>query len=220
MKSFFQALFAKRLVQHSDAFALTRKALWHSIAKSIKLQQSEGKSIWLVAHFHETFTECQSMLESNGIDYIVETVPVSPSWFETHARNAGHLVHLWLADLATPILRTENDDLTELPFRIAMMVAERHPFGPRDEKLIACARSLPATVEVGYFLAMEDELVKRLIPDQLIELMKTMGLQEQDLISSSIITKRLQKFIRRGSETADVAGDAESAKQWYEMQQS
>jgi hypothetical protein len=106
-----------------------------------------------------------------------------------------------------------------VPYRVAMMVAERHPYGPKDQRITEFALSLPARVEIGYYLAMEDELVNRLIPDHLIELLKTMGLQEQDLISSAMVTKQLRRFLRKGAKTTDIAGDAESAEQWFELQE-
>ncbi len=168
-------------------------------------------------HFQDTFSDCQTMLEQHGIEYFIETEPMSETWFRDHSDDAGKLVHLLLADLTAPFVADPESEI-QVPYRVAMMVAERHPYGPKDEQLLNFAASLPAKVEVGYFLAMEDELVKRLVPEQVIDLLKTMGLQEQDLISSAMLTKQMRRFIRRGAETSDVAGDAESAQQWYEMQ--
>ena len=217
VKSFFKSLFARRLIQHPDSFALSRAALWNSIAESIRLQQSMGKSVWLVAHFLDTFSDCQTMLEQHGIDYFLATAPISSDWFDDHAMDPGNHVHLLLTDLAQP-LRSDPESEVIVPYRIAMMVAERHPCGRKDEQLAEFALSLPAKVEIGYYLAMEDELVKRLIPEHLIELLKTMGLQEHDLISSSMVTKRLRRFLDKRTTMTDIAVDAESAKQWFELQ--
>jgi len=221
MKSFFRSLFRKRLTRHPDSFALSRDALWNSIAKTIQLQQSMGKSVWLVAHFLDTFTDCQEMLEQNEIDYIVETETVSESWFETHSQSADTHVRLLLADLAEPLVTdpdtaTEQADISSL--RIAMMVVERHPFGPNDDVIVKFAESLPAKVEIGYFLSLDDEIVKQMVPTQMIDLLKAMGLQEQDLISSSMVTKRLKKLIVRGSRDDQQGGAFDSAKEWFALQ--
>ncbi len=160
------------------------------------------------------------MLEQHGIDYFIETEPVTSTWFIDHGKEPGKLVHLLLADLAKPFTSgTESEVEIIVPYRVAMMVAERHPYGPRDQRITEFALSLPARVEIGYYLAMEDELVNRLIPDHLIALLKTMGLQEQDLISSAMVTKQLRRFLRKGAKTTDIAGDAESAEQWFELQE-
>ena len=217
MKALLRRIFGKPFSRHPDSFALTRKVLWQSIADSIHLQQSLGKSVWLVAHFEETFLSCQEMLERNQIDYVVETQNLNKEWFDDPSNLTPSPVRLWLADLVLPL--DKNKELSpSTHYPIAMMIAERHPFGPKDEVLIDVARAAPVKVELGYFMAMEDELVKRLIPPQLIELMKTMGLQDQDLISSSIITRRLEKLIRKGTATADIAQEAESAAHWFALQ--
>lgn len=217
MKSFFRSLFGKRLTRHPDSFALTRTALWNSIAQSIQLQQSMGKSVWLVSHFLDTFTDCQEMLERSGIDYFVETDPVTESWFRDHKESAGSHVRLLLADLAKPLV-VDAEEFEGPQLRIAMMVVERHPFGPTDDLLVEFAGSLPAKVEIGYFLSLNDELVKRMVPPQMVDLMKALGLQEQDLISSAMVTKRLKKLIERESQVGIPETVAESAAQWFEMQ--
>ena len=216
MRSFFRYLFANRITRHPDTFGMTRERLWDSIAGSIRLQQSMGKSVWLLAHFPETYLACQAMLEQHEIDYFVETDGVSTSWFFERSAAGAH-VRLLLGDLIKPI--EFEDDVEVCDLKIAMMAVERHPYEPVDDRLLAFASSLPAKVEVGYFLAIDDELVKRLVPDQLIDLLKAMGLQDHDLITSSLVTRRLKKLIGRMSETAQAVEGAESALAWFETQE-
>ena len=219
MKSLLQFLFRRRLTRHPDSFALTRTALWNSIARSIQLQQSQNKSVWMIAHFLDTFTECQEMLESNGIEYIVDTEQVSEQWFHEYSKSAEQQVRLMLADMTKPIF-SDPEQYDGASLRIAVMVVERHPFGPKDDLLTEFASSLPAKVELGYFLSLDDEIVKRMVPPQMIDLLRAMGLQDQDLISSSMLTKRLKKLIERGSRDGDSNVVAESASQWFALQDS
>ena len=197
---------------------MTRDALWKSIAHSIKLQQSMGKSVWVIAHFLESFSDCQTMLEQHGIDYFVETEGVSESWFDDHSESAGTHVRLLLADLAKPIVIDPEAEPDASRLKIAMMVVERHPFGLRDDAIAAFADSLPAKVELGYFLALDDELITRMVPVQMIDLMKAMGLQEHDLISSSMVTRRLQKLIERTSAKTQDGPTTSSAAEWFERE--
>ena len=175
-----------------------------------------GKAVWLVAHFPGTYTDCQAMLESHDIDYFVETEPTSKAWFAEHSAAPDPLVRLLLADLLKP-LEFEQGEAIGNKTRIALMVAERHPWAQMEERVSRFADSLPVKIEVGYFLALDDELVKRIVPQQMIELLKTMGLQEHDLISSSMVTKRIKKAIHRTS-AVDGSETAESAAEWFEMQ--
>ena len=57
----------------------------------------------MIAHFLDTFTECQEMLESNGIEYIVDTEQVSEQWFHEYSKSAEQQVRLMLADMTKPI---------------------------------------------------------------------------------------------------------------------
>jgi len=174
------------------------------------------KSVFLVAHFAETFSDCQTMLEDNEIDYFIETESITKSWVQDHSNAAGNHVHLLIADLAKPLV-IDPDEPNLSSVELAMMIVERHPFGPRDDRVIEFANSLPAKVEVGYFLALEDMLVQRMVPTQMIDLLKAMGLQDRDLISSSMVTSRLRKLIQRSEKDGQPFEDAESAEQWFEM---
>ena len=163
MKSLLKFFFARQLTQHPDSFALTRAPLWNSIAASIKLQQSMGKSVWLVAHFPATYLDCQKMLEEQGIDYHVETETLTRD--QTSAPANQQTLRLFLADLLQPIQREAGTDApAPSKERIAMMVVERHPCSTNNERLVEFARSLPNRIEIGHFLAMEDQLVRQLVP--------------------------------------------------------
>lgn len=214
MKSFFSLLFRPRLIRHPDSFALTRAALWNSIANAIRLQQSQNRCVWLVAHFPDTFVDCQTMLEQALIPYRILQRPLDLSWFDEHRDDAVSEVQLILADLLNP-MNIQEDVPCEFGHRLAIMVAERHPYGPRDLQLDAFASSLPFTAELGHFLSLQDTIVTRRIPPQAIEMLKTLGLQESDLISSSVIAKRLKKYIRKESAAQDVVQETDSAEQWY-----
>jgi len=217
MRSFWRILFGKRLTRHPDTFALTRESLWDSIAKSIRLQQSMGKAIWLVVHFPDTYLACQAMLEKHDIDYVVETDPVSETWFREKAAVAGPHVRLLLSRLVLP-LQFENDEMADTGSRVAMMVVERHPYAPMDDQLYQFAESLPARMEVGYFLALDDEVVTKMVPREMLDLLKSMGMKDHELVTSSLVTRRLKKAIERKTETAEPAWEAESAADWFQLQ--
>lgn len=197
---------------------MTRESLWNSIAKSIRLQQSMGKTVWLVVHFPDTYVACQEMLEANDIDYCVETETVSQSWYLERASIAGPHVSLLLGDLIAPLGFEDGEIVGDA--KVAVMVVERHPYKPMDDQLRDFANSLPAAkVEVGYFLGLDDEIVTRLVPRQMIDLLKAMGLNDQELITSSLVTRRLTKLIERTSKTAKRVEGAESAADWFQSQE-
>lgn len=216
MKSLLKFFFARQLTQHPDSFALTRAALWNSIATAISLQQSMGKSVWLVAYFPETYLECQKMLEEQGVDYHVETAVLDEARY-LNPEHAPGQTRLFLAELLQPIPFEAKPQPTPDP-RIAMMVIERHPCGAYNEQLIQFARSLPGKIEIGHFLAMDDQMVRQVVPTEMVELMKTMGLSDNDLISSTMVTRLIRRRIKQTTETNRSDEPADSAAQWYQRQ--
>lgn len=217
MKSLFRILFGKRLIQHPDSFALTRSVLWDSIAKSIQLQQSIGKTVWLVVHFPETYLQCQEMLEGHDISYQVETEKINEAWFLQTVGAPSSQTRLLLTDLMRP-LKFESDPAFESEPKIAMMVVERHPHGPVNERLLRFAESIPCKVEVGHFLALDDEMVKQMVPAQMVDLLKTMGLGDNDLISSSMVTRIIKRRIGQTTDRVGADQIANSASEWLELQ--
>lgn len=216
MRSLLRILFGKRLTKHPDSFALTRAVLWDSIARSIRLQQSMGKAVWLVVHFPDTYIQCQSMLEENGINYWVETETVDEAWFRESMATPPDFVRLLLTDLMQPLNFSagEFDKRTE---KIALMVVERHPCGRENDRVLEFGESLPIKTEVGHFLALDDEVVKSLVPPQMFDLMKTMGLDENDLVSSSMVTRILHRRIRQNSSDDGSRQKANSAAEWLQL---
>jgi len=101
--------------------------------------------------------------------------------------------------------------------RMAMMVAERHPYGPRDESLVAFAALFPATVEIGHYVSFDDPVLEQRIPPRAIEVLKSLGMQGNELISSIAVSSRIQKQIRKESATRQITEEADSAAQWYEI---
>ena len=216
MKSLLKLLTGRRLTQHPDSFALTRATLWKSIAQSIKLQQSMGKAVWIVVYFPDTYLDCQTMLEQHRIDYHVETEAIDETRYLDSELTGSKKVGLFLADLLRPIqFESESPDSDS---RIAIMVAERHPCGANNDDLIEFARSLPNKTEIGHFLAMDDELVRQMIPPQMVDLMRTMGLNDNDLISSSMVTRIIHRRIKQTQTISSESQSASSAAQWYELQ--
>ncbi len=216
MLSLLKAFFSShRCVEHPDSFAMTREVLYDGVHNAIKLQQSQGKSVWLVAHFPRVFSECQLMLEKNGIAYqIIDTEP-GAEWLNEHATDAVSDVYLGLSDTLEPLVeRTERDD-GGFSGRIAMMIAERHPYGPRDIRLLAFAKSFPAVVEIGYYVSFEDAVVRQRLPESTLQVLKSFGFDDNALISSLVVSSRIQKRIRKESAGVNVVEETDSAEQWY-----
>lgn len=220
MISFLKSLFSgHRCVEHPDSFAMTREGLYRGMLKAIKLQQSQGKSVWLVSHFPSVFSECQLMLEKNGISYQIMDREITADWLQEHAIDAANDVFLGLSDMLEPPDESCDPPDGDNVFRgrIALMVTERHPYRPRDNRLMAFARSFPAIVEIGYYVAFEDAVVKQRIPESTMQVLKAFGFDDNALISSLVVSSRIQKRIQKESAAVDVLEETDSAEEWYQI---
>lgn len=204
-----------RFTRFDDAYALTRPALWHSLRQTVQSSHHAAKSIWLVVHFTDTFTSLQSELNLWPVDYEIVTKPIDPIHLERSGLLSTAKIKVVLAELIPEIKR---EILLELNsgHTIAMIVVERHPQFKYDDRVESFARALPVRVEFGYYLSLDDEAVRLVINDTSIKILKQLGMDDHQLIASSMVTRRLNKMLRRVAETYRSDKPADSAKLWLE----
>jgi hypothetical protein len=220
--SLFSNLFKRQTFKrHLDSFALTRETLWTSIAEAIQVQHQKGKTVFLVSHFLDSFSASQSLVEAHRFDYEILAKPISNEWLkseitENTAQAPGELkVQLALSDL---LIAPENKfNVPETLPQFAIMVVEIHPLSIRDQQLAEFAESLPGKVELGYFMALDDAVLQRTVSKETIDVLRQLGLGENDLITSSLISKRLRKLLRMQTEKVIEHRESNSADEWYEL---
>lgn len=204
-----------RFTRFDDAFALTRTALWKLLRQTVESPRHSAKTIWLVVHFTDTFAELQSQLDQWQLDYEIVTCPIDPNQLERSGLLAPSQIQVVLAEMIPADMTTMLEP--SLDHTIAMIVVERHPNVRFDLQLETFARSLPRKVEFGHYLALEDEVVKTTINETSIKLLRQLGMSEHELITSNMVTRRLDKVLARAAESYRTNHPADSAKQWLEL---
>lgn len=208
-------LFKKpRFKRFEDAFTLTRDRMWEALRESLSSPEHDEKSIWLVVHFMDTFSELQDRLESWNLDYDVISSRLNASDIDRKGLLKQNSIKLILAELIPqPAEIAAVVDESEMR-KLAMIVAERHPLLAEDQRLESFAKSIPVWVEFGYFLALDDVVVKLAVNDTTVEVLQQLGLDDHELIASNMITRRLEKVLKR--ESAKFSGNtrADSAQEW------
>lgn len=200
-----------------DSFAMTRRSLWAKLKTAISQQQQQGSRIWIVAHFADTFVELQDLLEEWQIEYEICDRELQPQTALDSTRDKDNSVLLVLSDLLT------LTDSAELAFddsvTIAMIVVEKHPLVAIDDKLEAFSKSLPCRVRFGYYLAIDDVVVRKVINETTIQILKQLGMKEHELITSNMVTRRLDKVLKREGKLLNTNHRADSAEEWYQLNQ-
>ncbi|MCH2181192.1 MAG: hypothetical protein MK108_04230 [Mariniblastus sp.] len=198
-----------------DSYALTRPSLFNSLRDSIENRAGPEQVIFLVAHFTDVFTELQDALESWNLPYDIITQVVNERWLEQVPHGTRPPVFLTMAEmLATEMSSVKTSDTS---LSVAMMIVERHPLGHYDQKIESFARQLPCPVELGYFLAMDDEIMKQFINQDMILLLKQLGLREHDLVTSHMVTRRLNRATKKMAKRVKQEQTALSASEWFRL---
>lgn len=199
---------------HEDSYARTRQSTLNGLRKAITDRVDAGDRVLLVAHFPDKFEEIQNSLHSWSLDYDILSKTTGPkNLIEVFNQNQGKIL-LCLSSLLL-IEETVAEALKELD-RICVMVIERHPQMAIDNDLENFCRSIPAKVELGYFLSFEDEILKNLINETTLRILDMFGMGQNELITSNMISRRLRFVLNQNSKSYATSLPADSAREWME----
>jgi len=172
-------------------------------------------TVFLTAHFPHEFFRLQSHLDQKGIAYHIVTRPLDNQWYADRAIESEAVVYLALAEFLTETSFVGNEVFNT---KLDLIVVDRHPEPFRDEALEQFARSFPTVTKMGYFLALEDRVLQTVVNETTLMVLKQMGIEDQGLISSGIISKRIAKVLKREHKTRIGTGQpTDSAEQWYQL---
>ena len=215
--SIWKGLFGKRRFTYfDDAYAFTRETLWNSLQSTLKSERYEDQPVWLVVHFFDTFTWLQDQLEGSGIPYEIETSAIDAKRFSYDSSVTQHGVRLVLAKTLLAADATASPD-ANLEQSLAMIVIERHPLIEHDLRVESIARSLPVRVEYGHYLALDDSVVRMVVNEATIKILQQLGMNDHELITSAMLTRRLKKVLRRMQSSFGSNLDADSAAEWIAL---
>ena len=221
-----------------DSFALLDSGKWKAIQKAVRDVESTGQATLLVTHFPSTFEWVQSNLEHAGLSYSIAPQRLDrdaigsliPSGKAPHSADTpvaensvdAHSLHLLLAaqlefaegeTRSSPLPREAADQL------LSVIVCERHPVAHQDRQLQMFFESLPWKTQLGYFLSLEEPLIRAAIGENAVVVMQQLGLNEHELITSQILTRRIDRFTKKFDERQDLL-DADSPGDWLDANSS
>ena len=79
------------------------------------------------------------------------------------------------------------------------------------------SKRCPCKVEFGYFLSFDNPIIKLAIEDNMIKLLQQHGLEENDLISSNLLSRRLTRVLARKENSYTGDGQADSTEHWLSL---
>lgn len=210
-------LFGKRQFTYfDDAYAFTRESLWNSLQSTLKSNRYANQPVWLIVHFFDTFSWLQDRLDESDVPYEIETSSIDAKRLNYDPLVTQSGVRLVLTKT---LVSVEGSAKPEVDFdrSLAMIVLERHPLIEHDLRIERIARSIPMQVEYGHYLALDDSVVRMVVNDATVRILKQLGMNDHELITSSMVTRRLKKVLRRMQSNFKFDRDADSAAEWIAL---
>lgn len=178
---------------HPDRIWLTNRAKQNGIKKEILKQVGlhPGKLL-LVAHFSDVL---ETLHELCG--------EISASCEVTLA-----------SELSTDLRMFDACD-SETGYFI--LVAERHPLASHDNDVMQFAEELLCKCQIAFHMSLEDPLMKLFAGEWVENLLRQLGMAEDEVIESSMVSRRVTAAQKKIAEKSFGDSDAQSAAEWFEV---
>ena len=203
-------------VTYPESYALTRSSMWRAAKDPVRRLVKSHHSVLLVAHFPDTFEEIEAKVNEWGLDY---EIPLQPFELRELSSHPSGSMHLTLAEMILDESDRRNHRIDQQ--KMAVVAFERHPELARDEQLRETVRDSLAKTELGYFLSLEDPVVKLSVSETAMIVLDQLGMNDHELITSSLVTKRLDRLLRKTAKQLEQSGreiqPADSAAEWLEL---
>jgi hypothetical protein len=100
---------------------------------------------------------------------------------------------------------------------ILILVGERHPLPSHDQAITDFAETLPCRCRIASHVSLDDALIKRFAGGWVEQVLRRLGMKEDEAIESQNVNRRIQREMKTIAERAKGDGPAESAQEWLEQ---
>ncbi|MGE0608684.1 MAG: hypothetical protein AB7O62_16435 [Pirellulales bacterium] len=176
----------------SDRIWMSRQAKFHGIGQDLA-GRSGSVAVLLIAYFADTLEELNAI--------------VAQYQGQTPAKA------LLAEQLSGELAGSLNLDPTA---KIDLIVAERHPLLAATDQLLEFANGLPCQCRITHHLSLEDPLLQSFSGEWVADILKKLGMEENEAIESRMVSRRIQDAQRKMQARAIGNARAESAAEWIE----
>ena len=209
--------------QYPDTFGFRQKAVDQAICQAIQARQKQGDLLLLVCHFQRTFSNLVQMLERHNIECQIETQPIDARWLDEQLEDVGQdreaAVFPVLSQRLDPhslaSMAPQNHAGKKPTRQLSAIVIERHPKSEVDQRVQLFAEYAVAPARVGYYLCLEDPLIRHCFGEMEQQLLKNWNSADDHVFGSSLASGRIRNVIKRRFAQAQLVPEAESVQEWF-----
>jgi preprotein translocase subunit SecA len=185
-------------------FVNKRQKYDHLMTDSLQYLQ-EGKWVLLSYFFTDTGTYLSSLLKDNQVEF-TELDNVRPEMEDK--------INMVQADsFLTEYFR---DRLSPGTQEVVILFAEHYPLFKTEEKLLESLESFGSHVSFSFYNSFDDPLLTRFAAMNTTELVSKLGIKEDEVISSLLITKAIAGVQKKIGSKVKFELRAFSMEEWFE----
>lgn len=196
-----------------DVIWLNDSARGEGVARAVNRFLLAGKSVLLVAQFPATLGAFgEHILARKWPNHAVPDVLTPNEALRLAAESAPRLLFALARNLraaATP----PPDDAAPSP--LPVLVLERHPLRSHDDRVVEFAEGLGGSAAVEFHVSFDDPLMKRFAGDWMQNVLRNLGMKEEEPIESPMVARRLKAAQNKISKRGMNEHDADSAEEWF-----
>jgi hypothetical protein len=192
---------------------LTRTAKWRALCGAVRAAQDAGERVLIVAHFPATLREAGAHLGSAGFATSIRDRPLTSH--ETAERTEPPSVLL----VPVPALVASDEplaaDATDVG-PLSIYIPEMHPLRAAEDAVDAFAAAIPVRVRMYSYVSLEDPLIERMCGPWMRDVLRKLGMQEQEEIQSALVERQIRQAQAKVSRQVESFEPADSAEEWVQ----
>jgi len=196
-----------------DSYGFNSQAVASAIQNAITSRIDLDEMVLVLVHFPQRLIELQKMLDETEIPFVIGIERLDEAGIANARKKYRGQVILTGAGM---LEHTDQKPLRKGEPSVAVIVAERHPMPKYDESITCWSKWLPYPVQLGYFLSLDDPVVSYAINDQVKQLLSQFGMGENELVTSNLVSRRVDRALKRSSKSVVQEVTCESSADWLE----
>ncbi|MBM4325436.1 MAG: hypothetical protein FJ115_17950 [Deltaproteobacteria bacterium] len=205
----------KKFAREGDRIWATSELKWNGMVDEMIKEQNQYLLILTTAHFQKTLIEMRQQFQRKNLN------------FKDYDQSFSFHMGEWKEERA-PILLIMAEKLSELDTciqqlgepeikngEVLMIAAEHHPLKEEDEVLFSFMSRLPCRSRIRFHCALDEPLFKLFGGERVVSLLKSLGWNEKDHISHSVISSAIEKAQEKVKQKARGNQRVDSIEDWF-----
>lgn len=200
----------KKEFQVNDQVWLSKVAKFRGLYDYLESCLQSGDMVVVINHFENTQNEITQMAEKLGVAHQVIQLP------STQVQSVTTFVSKTETLLETTVQSPVIQRLINEPI-LKIIVPEHHPAYSQEQTLLLHLMPLIPHAQISFFTSLDEPFMKILGNSRITTVLQRMGIQEDENIEHSLVTKSIARTQQKIEKKAAKKIIANSQQEWLEL---